>query len=184
MGNVCVGPSRLPLPATARPWSAIAIKAAQSGAPRLVPPTYCKGRLTAVGLGLIDRNTRVGVGVERDVRRAPGPRQLDRRLVTRFGLILAVSPAAGSPGRLGLIGSRSAQIKRGATDRNHVGRSRRVRRSREGAAVSTGRDESDPHVAGRRREIRVIRSLVWHLAKPPAHRHGHNPRRVPRGVDR
>ncbi len=42
-GKVWVGPSRVVPPAATRSWSAIAIRAAQQGAPRLVPPIFSQG---------------------------------------------------------------------------------------------------------------------------------------------
>ena len=76
-----------PLPSRIRPWSTMAMIAAQAGVPRLVPPTTSHEPWPPIERGLVDANTGVGVAVERDVGRASFAGSLHRSLITGLSLV-------------------------------------------------------------------------------------------------
>ena len=123
----------------------------------------------------------IRVGVERHVGGAPPSAGLHPALVARLLFECAIPAAAVHPRRFRRVRTRARQVEGRSTHSKDIRRNRRILHV---PAVSTGRDERNPLVPGRRREIRVVRRLVGHLIEAPAHRDGHHARRVPRRVHR
>jgi len=116
----------IPSPAAARPWSAMAIKAAHCGAASLVRPIGPRRRRRIV-IRIVNREARIGVGVVRHVGiGAIGCALCDHAvLVARLGLVRANAAAAAAPARLAAVGA-AAQVQRRAADRHHVSRDGRI----------------------------------------------------------
>ncbi len=69
---------------------------------------------------LVDLDSGIGVADEGDIGRAPLACLLDRLLITRLRLVLAITAATVRPGSLGDVAPRAAQGQRRPADRKNI----------------------------------------------------------------
>ncbi len=114
-------------------------------------------RRARVVVRVVDRDSGIRVGVERDVGGGPREGGLDALLIGRLAFILA--GAAGRVGPGGLAGVRSVRIQAegGAADGQHVRRGRGIR---DHPVLARGGHEGDALVAARRGEVGVVGRLA------------------------
>ena len=127
---------------------------------------------------VVNRHTRVGVGVKGDVGdRTVGEPQ--GGLIRRSRLDLADAAAAARPGRLRVVAVVRVEIKGRSADGDDIGGVSRIFAWR--AAVAGRGQECHPVVTGGRGEDRVECRLLREFAASKAHRDGRDSRKRRRG---